>query len=448
MCDCSGSTGTGRFIGGAGGKLGDLAEHKIKNYAKGQFKRFKSWTGLGDYKLITNSLVNGYAAGERPEMSVQGRRVRIKYREYIGDIRTHPDTVGQFNVRSFNLQPADWNTFPWLAAIASNYDQYKPLGMMFEMRSTATDSSTTPNLGSVMMATEYDVFDQPYSTKKEMLNSAYSSEAKMSDDMVHGIECDPRELQRNLFYIRPTGTALPNNANLRDYRLGTFHVATNGGSIPANTVVGSLYVHYEFEFLKEQLEPEFAPSLWMWQMWTSPIKSRPTGDSKFPNWGMSTGTYENPVYPSDTIISGFDTGIVLNNQSSGVGLPNVVIPQTFRGLTLRLTFMYASDLAGGLLVPVIATPMADIAFAQNCSAHSAQGFDMSGANNGLVGTLFNSGTESFITYSIIVTMDPHITEVGIVRWTTANFPRVEQNVGVFETTFRFMVEVVNPERYV
>lgn len=248
-CNCPGEANTsiGRWAGRVGGQIGDRASA----YGMNQLKRFKSWSGLGDYQLKGNSLINGYTAGDNPAVGTKGRSTTIRYREYLGDVITHPTVVGEFSITSYQINPANVITFPWLAPIAGQFDQYKPRGIIFEFRSTATDSSTTPNLGSVLMATEYDVIDSAYESKSQMLNSAYSSEAKMSDDMVHGIECDPQELQRRMFYTRPFGSTQLGDA--RDYNMGIFYVATNGGSLPVGTNVGSLYVHYEFELFKEQL---------------------------------------------------------------------------------------------------------------------------------------------------------------------------------------------------
>lgn len=268
MCDC-GTSGSGKYLGKIGGQIGDRFEGWGRGVLSQAQKKFKSWTGLGDYKLVSNSLVDGYSLGENMSISSQGRATVIRYREYLGEVTTGA-TIGAFTSREFTVNPANVVTFPWLAPIAQQFDQYKPLGVIFEFRSTASDSTTNASVGSVLMATDYDAGDSGYETKAQMLNSAYSSEAKASDDMVHGLECDPSELQRTVFYTRRVGATVD---NIRDYDLCRTTVATSGGGLPANQSVGSLYVNYEFAFYKEELHGGLQQEGQLWQEWNGQLPS-------------------------------------------------------------------------------------------------------------------------------------------------------------------------------
>lgn len=262
----SGTTGIGSLLGGiaggyAGGgnpgaaaigaTVGDLGEQVIP-YIPQMVKRVKSWfSGMGDYKLNTNSLIEGGGVTDSNIQIVpQGNRaIRIIYREYLGDVITGP-VAGAFSIRGFALNPGLVELCPWLAPIAQQYEQWSPNGMVFEFRSTSSDYTATQALGSVIMATEYDSFDKPFANKQEMLNCAYSSEAKPTDRLLHGVECDPRDNPNSIFYVR-SGTN-PSGASLRESDLGIFYVATQGGST-ANLNLGSLYVHYDITLRKEQL---------------------------------------------------------------------------------------------------------------------------------------------------------------------------------------------------
>lgn len=217
---------------------------------KGAWQGMKSLIGWGDYKLRSNSLVRGGGAtGGNVRIIPQGERaVRIVYREYIGDVFTHPTTPGAFSLKAYPLNPGLLETFSWLPPIAQQYEQWTPNGIVFEFRSTSSEYVATQALGSVIMATEYDQLDTPYASKVEMLNSAYSNEAKPSEQILHGIECDPRDNPNSIFYVR---SGAP-DGDIRDYDLGTFYVATQGGAT-ANLNLGSLYVHYDLTFRKEQL---------------------------------------------------------------------------------------------------------------------------------------------------------------------------------------------------
>lgn len=240
MCDCSGNFGQR-----TGHRLGGLAQ----SAAMGQLKKFKNWSGFGDYQITSNSLVNSVdTSATGPVIRTDGRGCHVSYREYLGEVVTGP-TIGEFNARTWEINPANILTFPWLAPIAQQYDQYKPLGIIFEFRSTATDTTTTAGIGSVMIASEYDVDDPDYSDKRTMMNSAYASETKMSEHMLHGIECAPSE-RKTIFWTRSIGQTVTDK---KDYDLCKTTVATQGGGLPANQSVGSLYIHYEFQFFKEQL---------------------------------------------------------------------------------------------------------------------------------------------------------------------------------------------------
>lgn len=247
MCDCGNST-YGKYFSKIGGQFGDRLENKINSFADSAKKRFKDWTGLGDYRIVYNSLINGSPSNSMLSTGTSGRGLIIKHKEYLGDIITHPTIIGGFNVNTFRVNPGNVMTFPWLNPIALQHDQYKPLGIIFEFVSTASETSTSASLGSVIMCTQYDVADPNPINKNQMLNTAYSSESKMSQDMAHGLECDPNELQQNLYYVSAYKTTV---SDPREYDMANYYVATQGGSLPVNTIVGSLYVYYEFEFFKQ-----------------------------------------------------------------------------------------------------------------------------------------------------------------------------------------------------
>ena len=63
-----------------------------------------------------------------------------------------------FKIDSYLINAANPKTFPWLSQIAANYEQYDIEGMVF---SADALNSTKTALGTVMMATQYDVLDEP-----------------------------------------------------------------------------------------------------------------------------------------------------------------------------------------------------------------------------------------------------------------------------------------------
>lgn len=124
--------------------------------------------------------------------------------------------------------------------------------MIYQFRSTSADAlnSTNTALGSVMMATQYDVLDVPFASKTEMLNYEYSTSAKPSENIGHMIECEPRQTTvSELFTL--TG-AVPDNADPRLYNLGRFTIATTGFQ-GSNVNIGELHVTYQVRLLKPKL---------------------------------------------------------------------------------------------------------------------------------------------------------------------------------------------------
>lgn len=232
-----------------GGKLGALVGNAGQSL-------FKSWTGIGDYDISTNSLVTGSSSSfSRANPSItqtSDRSIRIKFKEYVGDVFTHPSSAGAFFPQAYSLNPGLLDNFPWLAPIANEYQQWKPKGLLWEFISTSGDITSTQALGKIIIATDYNTttLNTSFENEKEMLAEAYNQESVPTKDMVHGIECDPSERTRKIYFVR--AGAIPTTASLGDFDLCQTTIATVGGPA-ANTNLGSLWLHYDIEFFKNQL---------------------------------------------------------------------------------------------------------------------------------------------------------------------------------------------------
>jgi len=219
------------------------------SYGTGLGAALSKWLGSGDYTVSSNSITQKASAGSIPAMHKEGQSILVRHREFLTEIRG----ATSFTIRNeFDLNPGLSTTFPWLAGIASQYSQYRIKGLVYHYVPTSGNavSSTNAALGTVMLQTSYRATESAPTSKIEMLNEYWSSEAKPSEEFCHPIECDPKENPFNVQYVR-TGS-LPATENQLMYDLGRTTVAVSGQQ--ANDIVlGDLWMTYEIELKKPVL---------------------------------------------------------------------------------------------------------------------------------------------------------------------------------------------------
>ena len=241
-----------RSLGGLGGSaVGSVFGAPVVGSQVGSSlgAAISKWLGSGDYSVGSNSIVKSSlkAASSIPMMHNNGQSVTVRHREYLGEIRS----AETYTVRdSFELNPGNSRTFPWLSQIAVNFQEYSFKGIVFHYVPTSGTavSGASPSLGSVMLQTSYRVTDSAPASKVEMLNEYCSNEVVPSEPMAHPIECDPKENPFNVMYVR-SGDVPEGDAKLM-YDLGVTHVAVTGQLPPGNNVLGDLWVTYEVELKK------------------------------------------------------------------------------------------------------------------------------------------------------------------------------------------------------
>lgn len=207
-------------------------------------------TGTGDY--ITNYGDVSQNACITPNFSGSDFTI-ISRKEYLGDIisGTLVGSATGFNVQSYPLNPAQTTAFPWLASIASNYEQYDILGMVYEFKSTSGDATgINTSLGSVIMATQYDPTKPIFQSKLEMEDYFFSTTCKPSSSMLHAIECkNSLSPTSGMLYTRSGSLS---GTDLRWTDFGKFSIATQG--MPnAGTNLGELWVSYKIKLMKPRL---------------------------------------------------------------------------------------------------------------------------------------------------------------------------------------------------
>lgn len=214
-----------------------------------------SLTGFGAYTVNRNSII-----APSPPM-IRNRGVdggfQIRHREYLTDIVSGPLAAGggstAFTTSArYAYNPGLSNSFPWLAAVANQFQQYEINGMVYEYRPTSGNSVASENtaLGEVMMSSNYDSLSPSFTSKVQMLNTQFSGSTVPSNSLLHPVECARAQTSVNVLYTR--AVTVPEAGDIRMYDLGFLQVATQGCP-RANTTLGELWVSYDIILFKPVL---------------------------------------------------------------------------------------------------------------------------------------------------------------------------------------------------
>jgi len=196
-----------------------------------------------------NSLINNGPPSFQ-NYSLKNGDIVLEHREYITDVLT-ASTANTFNNQNFLINAGLDTTFPYLSQIACNFGEYQFISLVFEFKSTSSDSiissGSSSSLGSVIMATNMSVLDPLYKTKYEM-DSAYASNSeKPSACILHGVECMAKE-NINQNYLVRSGSV---NNSITSYDMGNFQLGTIN-ALPSQNI-GELYVYYRVVLRKPRL---------------------------------------------------------------------------------------------------------------------------------------------------------------------------------------------------
>lgn len=243
MGQIAGSAVGGYFGGPSGAIIGGVA-----GSAAG--RALSVLTGVGDYRVKSNVFATGQGIPSIRNAHKPGA-VTIRHKEYLGDI-VSSSVAGQFKIASYSINPALLNSFPWLSQIAQNYDEYEFDGLAYEFRSMSADALNSVNtaLGTVIMATSYNVLNPNFASKAEMDAYEFSNSCRPSETMLHLIECAPQQNVLSELYTR--AGAVPSGGDARFYDLGNFQIATSGMQ-GTNVVLGELWVTYQAAFFKPKM---------------------------------------------------------------------------------------------------------------------------------------------------------------------------------------------------
>jgi hypothetical protein len=157
-------------------------------------------------------------------------------------------------LKLFNINPGIGQTFPWLAQVASNYEEYSFSGLIFEFRSTSSNAlnSTNTALGTVILATQYNALSAPFVNKQQMENYEFAASGNPSCNIMHAVECEKFLNPLSTLFVRELDAATIANSDKRLFDLGNFSIASVG--LQGTSVnMGELWVSYDITFSKPKL---------------------------------------------------------------------------------------------------------------------------------------------------------------------------------------------------
>lgn len=216
-------------------------------------KGLSAITGYGDYQVKSNSLSTiSTSVDTVPQFVRNDHAVRVIHREFVKDIVV-PMVPGAFNNDTFVINPSNVELFPWLSSLSKQYQQYNIRGMIVEFKSMSSDYAASGPLGTVAIATNYNVNDTPFPNKIALENSEFAVSCKPSMSLMHAIECDPEFSGRKYYYVRDPATEGSATSDARLFDVGLLQVATVGLPGGPGSTLGEMWVSYDIEFTKPVL---------------------------------------------------------------------------------------------------------------------------------------------------------------------------------------------------
>lgn len=209
----------------------------------------------GFKQSVAPSAVATHVTNKGPQYN--GRpTVRIQHHEVVGTIRnTVLNSFSMFPQVSeepgWDIAPGNPALFPWLSAMAANYEFYHFHNLEF----TLVASMSTATSGRVYLAIDYDWDDDVPATFQGMMNNQTATENNVWATTT--LRANPEMLHENQKwkFVRTAGREAPEP---RTTYCGFLMVGTN---TPSNCI-WDLHVSYDVEFRSPQaagiVEPEFA----------------------------------------------------------------------------------------------------------------------------------------------------------------------------------------------
>lgn len=215
-------------------KMSYLGSHMSRLVGKG------SYTIAGD-STVVNSLMKGSNMSAYSSFGGDHASCIIEHREFIGDIATGTIAAGNFpfSIGVIELNPGLIASFPWLAQIAANYEEWCALGLVMEFVSTTSPYNSESAMGELIFTSQDNAVAPPYTTRSQLFNSEMSVAARLDKNLMYGIECKNPAVP--WYMVRSSATSTP--INLCDPAKFYYSTAV-ASTFPQNSTIGQLWVTY------------------------------------------------------------------------------------------------------------------------------------------------------------------------------------------------------------
>lgn len=220
------------------------------------------YTGAGEYEgPDSNDLLSSKSTMDVVPLfnaAAPDDAVYYSRREYVSEIYGPPFINGSttlaepFVLQAFNINPGLEKTFPWLSQIAANFEEYELEQLCFTFKSTTTESGNQTNgqVGTIIMATNYNAAAPNFTEKFTMMQYAHAVSGRLTESLQAFVECDPEKLSGSRGeYIRTNPVV--SNQDLKTYDHGKFQIAiANCTANLVNQSLGELWVSYTVKLRK------------------------------------------------------------------------------------------------------------------------------------------------------------------------------------------------------
>lgn len=211
--------------------------------------------GFGDYHIqenccLSHRYIDMGTSPPRVKNTNRGEATVVSHREYLGELLTGTGTPSAFTLQEYALNIGNPNLFPFGSKLAENFQEWEVRGMLIELKSEASNTSTTLNMGSMFIAVDYNALDYAPTNKIELENLEYACSNKPSESILMPVECKRSNDVLTHLYVSVNGDYQGGDKRL--YDLGNVFIGSYGCPA-AGAPIAEIWVTYEIAFFKPRL---------------------------------------------------------------------------------------------------------------------------------------------------------------------------------------------------